>query len=1051
MSSLDSNVTASSKHDSPKRQPEDGSGTNDDPLQRILNERKRKLAELYCVSRLPLLPISPSQVSQIGENLMRFLERNDLEQGRQFNITTLTGDKSQKQPPVSKEVSTADQLESPHWPVKEDEETTKDEPPRKKQKTASTSAEPQKATHKESKMTMMHQEVTESEAPTLSSLIRKYAQDEVPIRPDDPTDRDLNFELLDRNKTIIQALPEIYPHKIADSASLTELYYLTQTFPLAKLLPRSHKSLTTDAYESALLEGKIAVLYSRIEELKRQRKWSLRQPKRFIDPFTRESPTHWDHLLAEMKWLSVDIMEERKFKAASCVQLAQAVSDYWTYGKIVCIQRKPLIFLTDEEIKERTVTKVMKTEVDNENEHDHDDNDIFKDAQEEPRAMDQEQNQPFEENATIDVAKLLERPNPKDEIIPPALPTYSMGDYKRLNQNAEPFKLHIGLDDFKKEDLVLVEKLPLSFIFDDNLSDSKKKLSEYEKAPIAAISTLLAPPEDDEWYKIVIRRDPASELSASLDYQKGLFGASSQRRYNVLKPPKPPPIKNLELRTPTIWLPQDDKLLIRYVAEYAFNWDIISAHLSARPARAYVANIERRTPWQCFERYIQLNDKFQFTDMRGQYAQSAQAWLEAAHKTQSTTKRRISPLGVGIESIQRGHRRLRWGSMLDAMRKCMRRRENINRSSQVERKHTSDDKRTNVPTPEELSRLKYDRDKAIQEAYMHQNSGTFSSARPHTQSSALSPSKGKNAPLPTSAQQTGTHPYTNGIPPKGTLPKTTTPAPGVPSTQPGTPNTRQPQVSSRVATSQNTTPVTNRTGTPNGNRPGPNNSFTQEQLQHFLQAQRHRQMMQTSAGTPVNKSNVPNRPAGITNTNVTTPANAVSSSTTPSKSAATASQQQPSPSRGINLTPAQVNALINQIQAQNPNMSKDQVTKFAVAYIQNLQNQRERSSNGHSTPQVRTVPTPTRATAGPPVSASPVTSNASPTTPASLTKEKLDALENSPNLTPQQRQQITLFKAMQARNKMNQVANRGQESASASSNLSASPNTDTKQTTDTNK
>ncbi len=160
---------------------------------------------------------------------------------------------------------------------------------------------------------------------------------------------------------------------------------------------------------------------------------------------------------------------------------------------------------------------------------------------------------------------------------------------------------------------------------------------------------------------------------------------------------------------------------------------------------------------------------------------------------------------------------------------------------------------------------------------------------------------------------------------------------------------------------------------------------------------------------------------------------------------------QPSPSRGINLTPAQVNALINQIQAQNPNMSKDQVTKFAVAYIQNLQNQRERSSNGHSTPQVRTVPTPTRATAGPPVSASPVTSNASPTTPASLTKEKLDALENSPNLTPQQRQQITLFKAMQARNKMNQVANRGQESASASSNLSASPNTDTKQTTDTNK
>ena len=52
-----------------------------------------------------------------------------------------------------------------------------------------------------------------------------------------------------------------------------------------KTPPRKHKVLMTENFELALAEGKIAVLYSRIEELKRQGKWSLRQPQKFYDPF----------------------------------------------------------------------------------------------------------------------------------------------------------------------------------------------------------------------------------------------------------------------------------------------------------------------------------------------------------------------------------------------------------------------------------------------------------------------------------------------------------------------------------------------------------------------------------------------------------------------------------------------------------------------------------------------------------------------------------------------------------------------------------------------
>ena len=180
------------------------------------------------------------------------------------------------------------------------------------------------------------------------------------------------------------------------------------------------------------------------------------------------------------------------------------------------------------------------------------------------------------------------------------------------------------------------------------------------------------------WYKLVVKESTKrTKNTGPPEYQRGLFSINAHRRFNFLKPPKPPLIKNIEYRLPTIWLPEDDKHLIHYVAEFCFNWEVISEHLLSPSAtlKRYESNIERRTPWQCFERYIQLNEKFQFSDMKGMYAHHAQKWLEHAHGAQLTTKRRISPLGVGNESIQRGHRRLRWASMFDAMRKSMRKRE----------------------------------------------------------------------------------------------------------------------------------------------------------------------------------------------------------------------------------------------------------------------------------------------------------------------------------------------------------------------------------------
>lgn len=640
------------------------------------------------------------------------------------------------------------------------------------------------------------------------------------------------------NDLEIISLPESYPTSAHNVSSLAELYYLTQTLPLIKLIPGCHKTLMTDNFELALFEGKIAVLYSRIEELKRQSKWSLRQPSRYFDPFIYDTENrksnsltvkkqnktyHWDSIINEGKWMAADFKESLKFKKACCFAIAEAVKEYWILGKEVCIKPKPIVHIEDKEpVKEEAeAMEVDKPETEEAAVPEATAPEEVTEPVEKPEEVAEEagvaepEPETIEEDlvsnettvkieevagteipeasepASIDVNLLVAQPNPEEEVIPSAA-EISQVDIDRLKRNSAihnskgPFKLHADIQDFRKIDQSIIKNLPKFTAFDDDeITQMSAPPIKPGESPMVPVSRLLYTFEDDDdWYKIILKDSQAStnanKSQGPPEYQKGLFGVQSHRRFNYLKPPKPPLVKNIEYRSPTIWLPQDDKYLIHYVAEFCFNWELISEHLlsTASTLRKYESNIERRTPWQCFERYIQLNEKFQFSDMKGVYAYHAQQWLEQAHRAQLTTKRRISPLGVGNESIQRGHRRLRWASMFDAMRKSMRKREtqiakmsqrkgttpsssssessttnssvvntngnnsnngptgnngtagtngnNANNANNAPNTNNNNvvtpntTKRDRVPTPAELSRLKFERDKSIQEAYLNQ-------------------------------------------------------------------------------------------------------------------------------------------------------------------------------------------------------------------------------------------------------------------------------------------------------------------------------------------
>ncbi|ODQ78296.1 hypothetical protein BABINDRAFT_9506 [Babjeviella inositovora NRRL Y-12698] len=690
-----------------------------------------------------------------------------------------------------------------------------------------------------------------------------------------------------RENTLVCVSRDHVPHQFAprdDISPLAELYYLTQTLPLLKLIPGSQKALTTETYEKALLEGKIAVVYSRIEELKRMMRWSLRQPEKFRDPLARDATrdTHWAALMREALWLAVDVHEQRKMQLAVCHMKAQAVMDYWSYGRIMCVRRSPIKHLPESK-------DTVSPEIDSEMV----DADKIAVIAETPET---------EIDSGIDVF-LLTRPDPMLDIVPPVLPEITREDFQRLDTTVLPFKVSVGFDELNGVSQKIVDSLSTFNPFDARGDDA------YARMPVVAISKLLSPLEeaDDGWYKVYMQETRAPRAAAARGPQKGLFGVSNKRAL-VLRPPKPPALKYLDLRTPTIWLPQDDKYLIHYVAEYQFNWGIIAANLAARATHSYAANIERRTPWQCFERYIQLNDKFQFGDMKGVHAFSAQRWLEAAHKAQTNTKRRISPLGVGNESIQRGHRRLRWASMFEAMRKCMRKRENTPKPNNTSRKLGGDDKNNGpVPTPAELAKLKYERDKAIQEAYLQQQSL-------------------RNPPV---AQA-----------PAVQVPVTRVAVPAPRATP--LPVARPP---AKLPSGRNPNVPTTPNGTP----------YTAEQLQYLMRYQKQRKLLaQQGARVPAANSNVPAVPNAIPNAvpNANSPVGNSSNVNSPVIKPAAVPVASPvagvanvagtrvAPPPRLNLSTAQVSAIVSQIQQQNPNMSNDQIRKLAAQYISQINNNR---------------------------------------------------------------------------------------------------------------
>ncbi|KAM0793146.1 hypothetical protein ACM66B_000622 [Microbotryomycetes sp. NB124-2] len=84
-----------------------------------------------------------------------------------------------------------------------------------------------------------------------------------------------------------------------------------------------HNVMTTHDWGVALEELRAIRAFERVEQMKADKAWSFRQPKKQRIGLVPKA--HWDHLMDEMRWLQTDFRQELRWKLATAHSLARAV------------------------------------------------------------------------------------------------------------------------------------------------------------------------------------------------------------------------------------------------------------------------------------------------------------------------------------------------------------------------------------------------------------------------------------------------------------------------------------------------------------------------------------------------------------------------------------------------------------------------------------------------------------------------------------------------------------------------------------------------------
>ncbi|CAG7968771.1 unnamed protein product [Penicillium salamii] len=557
-----------------------------------------------------------------------------------------------------------------------------------------------------------------------------------PKQPSSQQDRADPMDLTHRDLDAVAKLNEEQDYLF--KLFLNRAYAPPRGTNLNTLLVSAHKTLSTGNHLLEYQEQMDVRTLRRIYALQNANRWPLRQLKRSVEP--QRQGTHWDVVIDHAKWMRTDFREERKWKIAAAKSCADWCAEYVhsdeEHRSLLRVQARfqPPIDKNAPKSGSTPPSEDIRDEAFGDASHPTPD--LVPSAEEESVSDGFHDEPRHELHDTVAPAAIfslgLDEFNFSVDMTPAAeklldeLPIYGP---LRISPETNLPAFKDQPDSRWKLDLLPVSKFASTKIsFHDN--ERPRKRSRYEYSQYANETdhriTELAP----EQTNVALFRPENKPIRDRI------------HPGHSFRPPTEYPMPSVgffESRSSSQWTYAEDDELRRLVKEYSYNWSLISSCLT--PPSMYTSGAERRTPWECFERWVGLEglpadmSKTQYFRAYHQRLETAQrtvlAQQQAAQQQQQqqqqqqgasaqpqppVRRRTTQPLRV---DRRRSSKHL---ALLDAMRKLAKKRETMLQKQQhashlasLRKANEANQPKPPISSPAEFSRLKYDREMKLQE------------------------------------------------------------------------------------------------------------------------------------------------------------------------------------------------------------------------------------------------------------------------------------------------------------------------------------------------
>ncbi|KAK5164017.1 RNA polymerase II transcription elongation factor SpEAF [Saxophila tyrrhenica] len=484
-----------------------------------------------------------------------------------------------------------------------------------------------------------------------------------------------------------------------------------RTTSLSELIRSASKTISTEDQAMSLEERLDYKILRRIYQLQNANKWSLRQMEQAKEP--EQPETHHDHMMTEMKWMRKDFKAERKMKVSVCAWLATRCAE-WVAASAE--ERKAM------QIKARPPKEQSKRPADSEEQ--------VPDLEHSGESAGEEEAGPPTPTAHSAFPRTL--------IVPPELSgivtnLQKAGKLQKALQALPTTGFEHNPRPVDKRALAPVSRFVQGKVLPQSHGPNRKR-SRYEYEDDDAVLNSDQP--------LAKRLKDEQELPPE-DQESALFHPDNKHirdrlhANNAFRPPSEFPMPSIpfyEYRSGSQWIWEDDQRLKKLAKEYSFNWSLIADELQL--PGVVKSSAERRTPWECFERWVELEQLP--TEMRK--TMYFKTWYERLEKSQQAAERRYQAHVAAIQAQNNGQashvpprkrtvpsrvekrRNTRYLWLVDAMRKGARKREQAQYKSAeatraaTQRKNQADNNQPRVPTltPQEFSKKRQERD--LQEA-----------------------------------------------------------------------------------------------------------------------------------------------------------------------------------------------------------------------------------------------------------------------------------------------------------------------------------------------